>query len=282
MRFFTGIHQPSDAGRVDAAFISVHRLVRRKGAFAANDWIMDSGAFSTIRKYGGYPNSPEIYAAEVNRWSKNGRLLAAVTQDYMCEPYMLRLTGRSVHEHQALTIERFDAIGACDLGGVYQMPVLQGYSPDEYVQHLKTYGDRLDECARSPALSRAFPPVVGEKPAVGAWVGVGSVCKRNGNPAAIEEVLLAIKRERPELRLHGFGIKATALGSALVRALLASADSMAWSFAARREGRDANSVQEAIRYTNRIARNAPEPTLLSSMLLPVWSSPTTDSADRPL
>jgi hypothetical protein len=111
------------------------------------------------------------------------------------------------------------------------MPVLQGYAPHEYVDHLRQYDDRL---------------------AHGAWVGVGSVCKRNGNPRAIEEVLAAIKTERPDLRLHGFGLKMTALRSPVVRALLHTADSMAWSYAARMRGGDANSWREAQAWTKRI------------------------------
>lgn len=245
-RFFIGIHQPSDARFVESAFISIHRIAKRISAFLVGDWIMDSGAFSTILKHGGYPEPPEVYAAQIKRWSKNGNLLAAVTQDYMCEAHMLKLTGMTVEQHQRLTVERYDALMACDLGGVYLMPVLQGYAPEDYVRHLEMYGDRL---------------------ALGAWVGVGSVCKRNGDPAAIENVLLAIKRARPDLRLHGFGIKLTALASGLVRFLLYTADSMAWSFAARKQGRDGNSVQEAIRFGERIATmKTTQPGMLPAML----------------
>jgi hypothetical protein len=206
---------------------------------------MDSGAFRTLELHGGYPDPPEVYAAQIKRWSTNGNLLAAVTQDYMCEGFMLAITGKTIEEHQRLTVERYDALMACDLGGVYLMPVLQGYAPADYVRHLEMYGDRL---------------------APGAWVGVGSVCKRNGDPAAIEAVLLAIKRVRPDLRLHGFGVKTTALRSSLIRALLWTADSMAWSYAARREGRDGNNIREAIAFATRIQATCPPPTLLSLML----------------
>jgi len=244
-RFFVGIHQPSDARHVEAPFISVHRLAARKSDFVVGDWIMDSGAFSTILKHGGYPEGPEVYAAHIRRWSRCGRLLAAVTQDWMCEPHMLAITGKTVLEHQQLTVARYDALIAFDLSGTYLMPVLQGHTPADYVRHLRMYGDRL---------------------AHGAWVGVGSVCKRNGDPVAIEEVLLAIKRERPDLRLHGFGLKLTALASPIVRALLWTADSMAWSYAARKQGRDGNSVHEAIAYAKRVTTQVPAETLLSRMV----------------
>lgn len=232
MRFFVGLHQPSDARHIDAAFISVNRLKARKSGFAVGDWIMDSGAFTTILTHGGYPEPVETYAAEIKRWALNGNLLAAIAQDYMCEAHMLALTGLTIPQHQKLTIARYDALLACDTGGVYIMPVLQGYSPADYVRHIEMYGDRLRH---------------------GMWVGVGSVCKRNGDPGAIEDVLLAINAARPDLRLHGFGVKTTALGSGLVQALLATADSMAWSFAARKQGRNANDWREAERFQARIA-----------------------------
>lgn len=230
VRFFVGLHQPSDARHFDAAFISVNRLRQRKGPFVVGDWIMDSGAFSTIVTHGGYPCGVEEYAAQIARWRTNGRLLAAVAQDFMCEPAMLAKTGLTIADHQRLTIERYDALLPL-VGGVYIMPVLQGYRPEEYVSHIQQYGDRL-----SP----------------GMWVGVGSVCKRNGDVAAIEAVLVAIHRARPDLLLHGFGLKTTALRSGLVRALLFTADSMAWSFAARRSGRNANDWREAARFVAEI------------------------------
>lgn len=157
-------------------------------------------------------------------------MLAAVAQDYMCEPHMIERTGLSVAEHQRLTIERYDALLAEETGA-YIMPVLQGYAVADYLSHIDQYGDRL---------------------AQGAWVGVGSICKRNGDPRAIESVLHAIKVKRPDLRLHGFGLKLTALGSGLVRELLHTADSMAWSYAARIAGRNGNCWREARSWAERI------------------------------
>lgn len=233
MRFFTGLHQPSDARHFDGAFVSVNRLRARRSAMHVGDWIMDSGAFTEISRHGGYRHNVESYAAEIRRWGSNGsgRLLAASAQDYMCEPFILKITGLTVAEHQRLTIERYDALRAADTGGVYILPVLQGFEPGEYVDHLRAYGDRL---------------------APGAWVGVGSVCKRNCTPDQVAAVLMAIKAERPDLLLHGLGLKTTALAHPFVRSMLHSADSMAWSFAARKQGRNANDWREAVRWTSAI------------------------------
>jgi hypothetical protein len=227
VRFFCGLHQPSDAKHFQAAFVSVNRLRNRKGPFQVGDWIMDSGAFTEISTHGTYRHSVEEYAAEIRRWAGNGNLLAAVAQDWMCEPWIIERTGLSVAEHQWLTVKRYDALRSEDTAGVYVMPVLQGYAPEEYVTHIRQYGERL---------------------AFGAWVGVGSICKRNSSPRAVEAVLLAIKGERPDLQLHGFGLKSTALQSALVFDLLHTADSMAWSYSARKQGRNGNDWREAKRW----------------------------------
>ena len=216
--------------------VSANRLRRRVRDFPAQDWMMDSGAFTEVSTHGGYRTDPEEYADLVRRWSTCGRLVAAVSQDYMCEEFILARTTLSLRDHQLLTVDRYDAIRRALAGHAAQallLPVLQGYAPSDYARHLDDYGARL---------------------AHGAWVGVGSVCKRNTNPAQIEDVLLAVHRKRPDLRLHGFGVKLTALASDVVRSLLWSADSMAWSYAARREGRDQNDPAEAERYASRVIR----------------------------
>lgn len=234
MRFFVGLHQPSDAKNFlessNGSFISVNRIRNRKSPFVVGDWIMDSGAFTEISTHGEYRTSVATYSNEIARWKNNGNLLAAVSQDYMCEEFILSKTGKTIAEHQRLTIERYDELLRCDTG-VYIMPVLQGYEPIDYVSHIRQYGYRL---------------------AQGAWVGVGSVCKRNGDIGAIESVLLAIKQVRPDLKLHGFGLKTTALSSGLVNQLLETADSMAWSFNARINGRNGNDWREAKVWTDKI------------------------------
>ncbi len=228
--FYVGLHQPADAKHFAKSFISVNRLRTRKSALKAGQWIMDSGAFTEIVTHGGYRSSTADYVREVNRWASSGELQAAVSQDWMCEPFTLNRTGLTVPEHQALTIQRYDELRGHGCN-VYLMPVLQGYEPTEYVTHVRQYGNRLVD---------------------GQWVGVGSVCKRNTDPRAIERVLLAIKSERPDLLLHGFGLKFTALQSGLIRQLLHTADSMAWSYNARRNGRNANDWREAERFVQRV------------------------------
>lgn len=228
MRLFPGLHQPADCSRLWAAgapcMVSVNRLHGRRGGFGVGDWVMDSGAFTSVALKGGYDHEPAEYAAQIRRWRGCGRMLWAAAQDFMCEPFVLAKTGCTVAQHQQLTVDRYDALTACDTGGVTVLPVLQGYWPDDYRRHVEQYGDRL-------------------RP--GMRVGVGSVCKRNGSAREVACVLRAIARERPDLRLHGFGLKRTALADGEVRGLLASADSMAWSYSARKQGRNGNDWREA-------------------------------------
>src|SRR3954467_11537191 len=165
MTFFPGLHHPHIAHHFPRCLISINTLRRRKSGFEVGDWLMDSGAFTQILKHGGYTESPDAYIAEIVRWSTNGNLLAAVSQDMMGEPAMLERTGLTVEDHQRITIERYDIIRAGVPDHIHILPALQGYQPAEYIEHIQAYGDRLTP---------------------GMWVGVGSVCKRNSNPAAIE------------------------------------------------------------------------------------------------
>lgn len=235
MKFYVGLHHPGDAKHFERAFISINCLRTRRLPIEADEWILDSGAFTEISKFGKYRDDESVYASHVNRLAAiNPNLLAAVSQDYMCEAFILNKTGLSIADHQRLTIERYDRLTP-SITTAYLMPVLQGYEPKDYVAHILAYGKRLP---------------------VGAYVGVGSVCKRNDDIGKIEAVMRAIKNERPDLRLHGFGLKTTALSNSNVRDRLYSADSMAWSWAARKEGRDPNSWVEAKRFSRRIERQA--------------------------
>lgn len=245
--FFPGVHQPSDAGRLERCMISINRLERRVSDFEVHDWILDSGAFTRISTGRGHIPE-EGYVRHIERWAACGNLLTAVSQDYMCEPFILRKAGQSVAEHQARTIARYQEIRHLLDPSIHLMPVLQGYEPEEYVQHIRQYGVLLQ---------------------ADEWVGVGSVCKRNASVHEIEWVLDAIRRERPDLRLHGFGLKITALRSHRVNQALFSCDSMAWSFSARREGRNGNDIAEAIQYTERVA-GAPVQLNYWPNLLPLW------------
>lgn len=206
--------------------LSVNRLRERKSDIVLDEeWMLDSGAFSQLQSNGEFTDSPAEYATLIERWSRCGTMVAAVSQDYMCEPHQLEATGGTVLEHQRWTIQRYDEIRRHLEGtNIYLLPVLQGWHVQEYLRHIEMYEDRLPDSS---------------------WVGLGSVCQRNSSPADIQLIISRIASKRPDLRLHGFGIKTTALKRKAIRENLYSADSMAWSYNARRNGGDANSPYEA-------------------------------------
>jgi hypothetical protein len=229
MKFYVGTHMVNHLKYLRYSMISVNRLINRKSDFEAQHWIMDSAAFTRITTHGEH-HPVEFYADQIERWSRCGMIDAAVTQDYMCEPFVLEKTGKTVSEHQDLTIIRYLELHRL-IKTTYLMPVLQGFMPEDYIRHLHQYGSLLG---------------------YGAWVGVGSVCKRNTDVAQIRRILGSIWSHRPDLKLHGFGLKETALADGYIQKCLFSSDSMAWSYAARKQRRNANGLLEAIEFCNRI------------------------------
>ena len=237
VRFYTGVCKAHHAGELRRVMLSVNTLEGRVSDFAPPglDWLLDSGAFTRIVSGRGHM-SVSKYAQAVRRWSQVGYLSAAVAQDWMCEEFVLNITGMTVAQHQELTTRNYlallDAVG----GQPYVMPVIQGYAPAEYAAHCD-------------ALSQHLPQ--------GALVGVGSVCKRNSRPAEVSAVLSAILGVRPDLRLHAFGLKLTALRRMDIATMIYSADSMAWSYDGRRKGGNLNHSTEYARLWTERVENLP-------------------------
>lgn len=206
-------------------FVSVRVLRKRRTIAATAPWALDSGAFSEISAHGRFQTSESEYVESVQRLAGLSDLLTWVApRDWMCEPFILNRTGLTVREHQRRTVASF--LSLRDQLGPLVVPVLQGYTPTEYLDCYRLYKAEGVELERESV------------------VGLGSVCKRSGTREAKQLVTyLALGFG---LRLHGFGIKGDTFKAC--RSLLASADSMAWSAAARREGRDSNSPAEAMRW----------------------------------
>ena len=182
----------------------------RRSLFPIQNWILDCGAFSRFHSHGQHlpfakrpPCGIDTYVTLVKTWQHHGCLDAWVTQDWLCHRSILKITNLSIYQHQQLTIDRYDRLLAYNLP-TYLMPILQGCQLIDYICHLEDYSDRL---------------------ALGQWVGVGNIAHLP--PQQIAEILLQIKSLRPDLRLHGFGIKSRALTKPLIWDLLYSADSAA-------------------------------------------------------
>jgi hypothetical protein len=139
-----------------------------------------------------------------------GHVRHAAIQDWMVEPFVLAKTGLTLQEHQDRTIDSYGELLAL-APEVPWLPVLQGWLPGDYLRHLEGYDRAGFDLRRVPL------------------VGVGSVCRRQHTEEAA--AILRLLRQR-RLRLHGFGLKLQGLVKA--SGWLTSADSMAWSFDARR------------------------------------------------
>jgi len=73
--------------------VSANALRQRKSDFVVDNWILDSGAFTEVARHGAYRSGSQSYYEQICRWAACGNLLAAVAQDWMCEPFVLQRLG---------------------------------------------------------------------------------------------------------------------------------------------------------------------------------------------
>ena len=195
-------------------FVSTRRL-RRQKTFprAKGPWCLDSGGFTELSMFGEWRVSAMDYAAEIDRYAADiGGLEWAAPQDWMCEPTIRAKTRSSVLDHQERTIASVLELRSRTAANV--IPVLQGWSVRDYLHHADLY-------ERAGFDLRAEPTV-----------GVGTVCRRQSTTEGIAIITALADRG---FALHGFGIKIGGVKRA--GHALKSSDSMAWSYSARRAGR---------------------------------------------
>ncbi len=212
LQFWLGTHQPHWLALTDVHLFVSHRTLaqRRRLPRASGPWALDSGAFSEVATYGEFQTSPRAYTEAVRRYAQEvGNLQWAAMQDWMCEPAILARTGLDVAEHQRRTNYLELRFLAVDLPVV---PVLQGWTRDDYHRCVDLYANAGVDLQAAPL------------------VGLGSVCRRQGT-TEIGAIVRSLAGHG--LRLHGFGVKTEGLTH--YSHALASADSMAWSYQARRE-----------------------------------------------
>jgi len=178
------------------------------------DLALDSGGFMAHKAHGGFRWTVEQYGDLVQAlrpcwWAQ---------MDWCCEPELAADPGK-VSQRIDKTVAylwRCRAMAA-ERGIAAPLPVLQGWRPSDYTQ--------------GPAFERGF-----EWPEL---VGVGSVCRRQVRGAdGLLAVLAAIDKAVPAgVQLHLFGVKSEGLQAAgeLFPGRVASADSMAWNFGARKD-----------------------------------------------
>jgi hypothetical protein len=192
-----------------------HRTLRRRKTIppAQSEWFLDSGGFTELSMFGAWQTTEAEYIAAARRYRDEiGNLTYASPQDWMCEPFVVAKTGLTVQEHQCKTIENYlHLINAAP--DVPWVPVLQGWTIGDYLRCVEMYD------------------AVGVDLAAQPLVGLGSVCRRQNTSEAA--FIIARLHQAGLHNLHGYGFKLGGLRAAGSR--LASSDSMAWSFAARRD-----------------------------------------------
>lgn len=232
--FYLGIHNTRWLGIINRpTFISRNRAAHtklRSWPRARAGYALDSGGFTELSRHGRWRIDEATYVEFVRALhAQCGEPDFVAPMDHMCEPFILSRTGRTLSEHLHSTVDNFAQLRR-ELGALV-IPVLQGYGPRDYDRCYDLYTEAGFDLTRE------------------RLVGVGSVCRRSGSSEANR--LLRYIADRG-LRLHAFGIKGSTWKAC--RSFLASADSMAWSLAARKQGRDGNSLAEAMLWRDRTLR----------------------------
>lgn len=245
--FLLGTSEPDWLRRTNVPlFISRRRLQRLRTLYEARGpWVLDSGGFTELHQFGEWRLTADEYGKRVKRYADEiGGMLWAAPQDWMCEPSALAMSGRTVAEHQQLTVNNF--VQLRDILGPLVVPVLQGWHRDDYLRCVDLYDRAGINLNQEPT------------------IGLGSVCRRNAD-SDISAIIAALQ----PLSLHAFGVKGDAYVANVDR--LKSADSMAWSFTARYSPplpghphrRCHHCLEYALRWRTRLLERAAVPRLFA-------------------
>jgi len=203
--------------KTDGEVVRVQRPDRTR--FGQLDAALDSAGYVASALYGGYPWTVDQYLDLVQafpwRWYS--------AMDLACEPEIAS-DDTAVLFRIAETCRLFSVLSraAHERGLPSPVPVIQGYQPAQYAWCVEQF-----PIVRWPDL-----------------VGIGSVCRRpltgpNGVLAILDTLDGLLPRN---VRFHFYGLKGSALSVIGQHPRLASVDSMAWDYAARRAHPTGRSV----------------------------------------
>lgn len=255
MRFYTTTPKKHWLRLTDVPLFlkSEHLRTAVKPLRAIGRYAVDSGGFSELQRHGRWTRTPRQYVDDLRRiWEHVGPYDWAAGQDWMCEDLIIHGgtsggglhfvgTHLSVPEHRRRTVHNFLELRS--MGPELRIiPTLQGGTVAEYHECADLYESYGVDLRREPI------------------VGLGSVCRLQSTAKGAEIVTAMAARG---YRLHGFGIKT--LGLERVGHLLASADSAAWSYHARRRPpmlghthkNCANCLPYALRWRARVLAGLP-------------------------
>ena len=203
MKIYLGIQHARDIGVSPPNSVSLRQIMDRKSRWPdKSDWFLDSGAFTFITDFCGYPISIQEYKETLT--AHNPTLWS--TLDYPCEEICTYATGADVTQHIDWTTENSQRLIDFRDGFVH---VIQGRSLEDYLY-------AVDQ-AKSLGL---LTPLT----------GLGTLCRRNNVPTILY-LLKEIRKVIPSnIALHGFGIKKTVLRYKEAYETLSSIDTYAWNF----------------------------------------------------
>lgn len=170
---------------------------------------LDSGGFSFFSKYSEYPFSMEDYIHWIKGMqdANKQKVKYVAILDYPCEPEINRKAFSTNQERIEATVRNATKCLRYDISPAKWIPVLQGYTVDEYLHCLKLYKDQnlyLD------------------------YIAIGSMCRRN-DLNQIHKILKAIKEET-DAKIHLFGLTIKALEYIPIYDLIDSCDTIGYSF----------------------------------------------------
>lgn len=240
--YYTGIDDPKRARllnehkNIELGFmLSANRIRRRKKEILTDGkWMLDSGAFTQISRFGKFLISEDEYVDIIKR-HEDKNLVCAATQDYMCEPDILKKTGKTIRQHIRMTVQRyFNILKKMRKAGCRTMllPVLQGIDAEDYMECLALYEEGWWKLQNQLGFLYRFG---GEEFARPHRIGIGSMCKRNGNPGEVEAILDKMEYDLANFHVHLFGFKTTGLNIKWeIASRIHSADSFAYSMRSRK------------------------------------------------
>lgn len=213
MLFYLGTNQPQWLRQINVPLFVSHIALRRYKTLprSVGRWALDSGGFTQLSTHGRWEVTPREYVDAARRYRDEiGNLDWASQQDWMCEPFITAKTGLTIREHQQRTIDNLLELRAIE-PDIPWIPVIQGWKLPDYLDHVEQWDKAGVDLRNEPV------------------VGLGSVCRRQAMGEAVEIVSSLADLD---LRIHGFGFKMSGLRA--IGNLMHSADSMAWSYNARR------------------------------------------------
>ncbi len=194
----------------------------------AEEIILDSGGFSLLNKYGDYPYSIKEYVEWIKKTNEanDGKVILAATRDYPCEPEIARKIGlMSNLDRIKRTVEQTKKCMKHDISPARWMPVLQGYSCQEYLTCYQMFYDAeilMD------------------------YIAIGSMCKRN-DVSEIQKIIKRIKHGYSG-KIHLFGLARNAINDKFLFDVVDSCDTIAYTWGCKDDAETVSKKNELINH----------------------------------